>query len=100
MVSWVTFLTIRRDMALIPASAKSQMLQPLLDLFISRNALPYWQIGPFIAESYLGTQIRMIQDPATAASLAIMLLIAILSAWAIVRMFRYPPNSKQKEHLR
>jgi hypothetical protein len=88
MVSWVTFLTIRRDMGLIPASAKSQMLQPLLDLFISRNALPYWQIGPFIAESYLGTQIRMIHDLSSVASLALMLLIATISAWAVVRLFR------------
>jgi hypothetical protein len=63
------------------------VIQPTITY--GRNALTYWQIGSFIAESYLGTQIRMIQDPTTAASLVIMLMIAILSAWAAVRLFRH-----------
>jgi hypothetical protein len=91
MSGWILMLLIRLDHGLIPFQAEPLAQRPFIELWLSRNALPLWDVPKFLLGSHFADQIRNFGSPFVAPYLFCLIVIVALSTWTVLRIVGMRP---------
>lgn len=84
MIGWMTLLTIRYRLFLIPHDPSLIRNMPALSFYFSLEALPLWALPGWTDRSFILGQLRELLRPGGADPLIILLPVMALAIWAVV----------------
>ncbi len=86
MIGWMTMLTIRYRLFLIPHDPGLIRKMPELSFYFSLEALPLWALPGWADRSFIVVQLQQLFRPGGTDALAVLLPVMALATWGVVAL--------------